>query len=315
MKVLVVGAGAVGQVYGLYFDRGGAEVTFYVRPKYVEELKSGLNLFALNQGKNPTAIKFNSYHVISEFHEVAETMWDVVLLTLPSDALYSPWLAEFSAQVNSQALIISLQPGYNDRLELLKYFPEKSVVPGVITLISFATPLDTSGPQEKGMAFWFPAFTKAFIDGEGTSVSEVLRILTSAGFPIARKKLLNNPGFVYFGSTFLNLFIRNLEMNDWELGAFHNDEVSKLLKDSTLEGFEVVSKKFSMKAPIYRHFFGKTFYNLAIKLALKTMPFDLEKYLKVHFTKVGPQMRKNLHDLISEGQKHQLSLRALDKLK
>jgi ketopantoate reductase len=315
MKVLVVGAGAVGQVYGLYFERGGADVSFYVKPKYVPHLKAGLTLFPLNQGKNPPAIRLKNYRVISELHEVAQTMWDVVLLTVPSDALYSPWLSEFSSQINTQATIISLQPGHNDRQELLKYFPEKNVIPGVITLISFATPLDASGPQENGMAFWFPPLTKAFFDGESTVVSEIIRILNAGGFPAARKKLLDDPGFVYFGSTFLNLFIRNLELNEWELGAFHNDEVSKLLKDSTLEGFEVVSKKFSLSTPFFKHFLGKTFYNLAIKLALKMMPFDLEKYLKIHFTKVAPQMRKNLHDLISEGHKYNLPLKALIKLR
>jgi ketopantoate reductase len=35
MRALVVGAGAVGQVYGHHLARGGADVAFYVRPKCV----------------------------------------------------------------------------------------------------------------------------------------------------------------------------------------------------------------------------------------------------------------------------------------
>lgn len=45
MKILVVGAGAVGQVYGYYFQRGGCEVTFFVRDKYRSEMEQGLTLF------------------------------------------------------------------------------------------------------------------------------------------------------------------------------------------------------------------------------------------------------------------------------
>ena len=40
MKVLIVGAGAVGQVYGRHLAAAGAEVCFYVKPKYRAELES-----------------------------------------------------------------------------------------------------------------------------------------------------------------------------------------------------------------------------------------------------------------------------------
>ena len=33
MKILVVGAGSVGQVYGYHLSLGGAEITFYVKDK------------------------------------------------------------------------------------------------------------------------------------------------------------------------------------------------------------------------------------------------------------------------------------------
>jgi len=39
MKVLIVGAGAVGQIYGHYYAEGGSEVTYLVKPRHVEELK------------------------------------------------------------------------------------------------------------------------------------------------------------------------------------------------------------------------------------------------------------------------------------
>ena len=47
LRVCIVGAGAVGQVYGLHLQRGGAEVSFLVRDKYAEETAAGMVLHPL----------------------------------------------------------------------------------------------------------------------------------------------------------------------------------------------------------------------------------------------------------------------------
>ena len=51
MKVLVVGAGAVGQVYGWHLKRGGVDLTFYVKEKYRAEVEAGLTVYPLNEGQ------------------------------------------------------------------------------------------------------------------------------------------------------------------------------------------------------------------------------------------------------------------------
>jgi hypothetical protein len=165
------------------------------------------------------------------------------------------------------------------------------------------------------MAYWFPPFTKAFLDGESTAVSDIVNVLQKGGFPVARKSLLKNPGFVHFGAVFLNLFVRNLEVNNWKLNSFEANESSALLKDSTIEGFEIISRKYSVKVPAFKFLLSKLFYVFAIKFAQRLMPFDLENYLKVHFIKVAPQMKKNLLDLIDDGQRLKLPLKNLSKLK
>ncbi|HTJ46743.1 MAG TPA: 2-dehydropantoate 2-reductase N-terminal domain-containing protein, partial [Kofleriaceae bacterium] len=53
MRVLVVGAGAVGQVYARHAQQGGADVTFFVREKYRDEVARGLDLYPLNKRKKP----------------------------------------------------------------------------------------------------------------------------------------------------------------------------------------------------------------------------------------------------------------------
>ena len=41
LRVLLVGAGAVGQVYGYHLQKGGAQVAFFVRPKHRAEAEGG----------------------------------------------------------------------------------------------------------------------------------------------------------------------------------------------------------------------------------------------------------------------------------
>ena len=53
LRVLVVGAGAVGQVFALHLARGGADVAFLVKPKYAEECGRGFTLYRLG-GRVPT---------------------------------------------------------------------------------------------------------------------------------------------------------------------------------------------------------------------------------------------------------------------
>ena len=44
-RVLVVGAGAVGQVYGRHARQGGADVTFFVREKYRDTVSRGFDIY------------------------------------------------------------------------------------------------------------------------------------------------------------------------------------------------------------------------------------------------------------------------------
>ena len=44
-RVLLVGAGAVGQVYGKYLQAAGCEISFLVKEKYADEARRGFTLY------------------------------------------------------------------------------------------------------------------------------------------------------------------------------------------------------------------------------------------------------------------------------
>ncbi|MBK6807642.1 MAG: hypothetical protein IPG81_01860 [Sandaracinaceae bacterium] len=78
-RVAIVGGGAVGQVYGLHLLAGGAEVTYFVRERYVDELRAGTTLHALPRGGSR---KLVPTHVRADMTGLAEG-FDQVWLCVP----------------------------------------------------------------------------------------------------------------------------------------------------------------------------------------------------------------------------------------
>src|SRR5512140_3185515 len=79
-RVLVVGAGAVGQVYARHAQQGGADVTFFVPEKCRDQIARGLDLSPLNRGRRrrPEPVRFEAFSVMSRTSEVAASRFDQV---------------------------------------------------------------------------------------------------------------------------------------------------------------------------------------------------------------------------------------------
>lgn len=297
MNVLIVGAGSVGQVYGYFLSQGGANVTFLVKQKYAEELRAGLKLFPLNENRKPQALVYTKFQVISDLPDVAKTKWDFIILTVPSDVLYTPWLNEFAQQVPSGTPVVSLQPGHHDRLELKKFFPENMLLAGIISLIAFSTPLDPLGPQEKGTAFWLPPLAKAPFDGDASILKPLLSVFHKGHFPCTHKTFLNQPARLAYGGAFLGVFIKVLSEREWKLDVFYQAEAPQAFLNDLKYYYARIARSFNLPMPAALDFLKPGMISWMIRIARWVFPFDLEIYLKVHFTKVGPQMRLNLQSL------------------
>ena len=114
MKVLIVGAGAVGQAYGYHLQRGGAEVAFFVRERYRAELSGGVVVYPLNRKDPWTPVGFADFGLHSEWTTVAAETWDQVWLAVPSTGIRTGWLPDMMAAIGD-AVVVALQPGLDDR--------------------------------------------------------------------------------------------------------------------------------------------------------------------------------------------------------
>ena len=110
-SILIVGAGAVGQVYAYYFARAGHDVHFFVKEKYIAEAEQGFTLYDLNKDKKRLhPVRFKNFHCHSDWSTVAQQQWQQVWLCVSSTALAQIDLQPM-LQAIGDATVVVLQPG------------------------------------------------------------------------------------------------------------------------------------------------------------------------------------------------------------
>ncbi len=155
MRVLIVGAGAVGQVFAHHLARGGAEIMLLVKPKHADLARRGFAVHRRRRGGVDSArVRAD---VLTSTAEAARTRWDAVLLCVPSTALADArWLRELAA-ATGDATVVSFGPGLDDATRVIAACGAERTVAGAIGLMAWASPLagarDDTPP---GTAYWLP---------------------------------------------------------------------------------------------------------------------------------------------------------------
>ena len=331
MKVLVVGAGAVGQVYGYHLAKGGADVTFYVRPKYAADARAGFKLYPLNAlpserhlgalahtlaaydpKKAVPAVRFEGFGVVTSSDEVRKSAWDAVVVTVSSSALQGAWLGELLAATaaNGAPTVVTLQPGPDDRARFLEFVPEDRLVGGAITLASYHAPL----PGETrfaapGMAYWFPPLMPAPLSGPSERTQAIAKILRSGGLP-TRALGPRAPGAAGGAEVALMTWLAAFEAAGWKFRGLSEPELARATHAALREvvAIEKAPKFVGMaaRAPIVRGF---------LWLASKVAPFPFETMVGEHFEKLRDQTRHILGNTIAKGRAAALPTEHLEALR
>jgi 2-dehydropantoate 2-reductase len=310
-RVLVVGAGAVGQVYARHAQLGGADVTFFVRKKYRAEVSRGFDMYPLNRrGTQP--VRFEGFSVVSRAGEVAGKSFDQIYLTVSSPALRGPWLPEFAA-VTGNATIIALQPGLDDLETIVAAgIPKERIVSGVITLISYHAPLpgETRFPRP-GMAYWFPPLAPSPLCGEPARRDAAVGLLRAGHLPAKRHP--NVPQLAAFPTAIMMPYLVALESAGWSLKALTSD-VMELGARGAREALAIVALTWGKPPLQIRMIARPRMLRFGLYLARRVVPLPLEVYLKEHFTKVGDQTRMLMAGYIKRGKQAGLDVTGLEQL-
>ena len=170
MRILVVGAGAVGGYFGGRLAQAGRDVTFLVRAKRAEELQSkGLRIVS----------PYGDLTLLPKTIEASRisTPYDVILLSVKSYSLASA-INDFAPAVGPETMIVPVLNGMRHMDLLAERFGKKAVLGGVCMV---ATEVDHEGRIRQLTNFQSLAYGE--VDGEVTPRVRALdESLRGAGF-------------------------------------------------------------------------------------------------------------------------------------
>src|SRR5512138_3032106 len=118
MNVLIVGCGAVGQVYGLHLQKAGVNVGFLERPEKADKLKeavkhAGLPIYQVSRAhwRDPIPHRLEHYQVVTDAAESRRFAPDQVWFTVPSQVYHSGWFKEFLQEVPCERVVCFVPEG------------------------------------------------------------------------------------------------------------------------------------------------------------------------------------------------------------
>ena len=319
LKVLLVGAGAVGLSYGYYLARAGCDVAFLVKPKYADELAAGTTLYFPQKRDVREPVAFpcgeGGYRVLTTNEAVAAEAWDYVLLCISVTALRGPWLVPFLASLSAgRPTLVVLTPGADDFNYLAERYPHDRIATGVITLVAWQTPLPGEPPHPPGIAVWFPPLTKLPFWGPKDQTDPLVAALKRGGAGAKSAGTIIRPGGPA-ASGILTTHVAALEAVGWTFKGLSQSPLRKLAAQAARQAVAVIAVHKGNRPPLYRGLIRAWPLGLGLKIAAWRVPFPFETYLRHHFTKVRDQTAFTLGELVQLGRAQGRDVDAIADLK
>ena len=161
MKILIVGCGAVGQVWGFFLQEADVELGLYDRPATLEKLREalkhgGLPLFQVTRSRrrDPIARRLEHYRVIADAAEARQFAPDQIWFTVPSPVYYTEWFREFLQDVPSQRVVCFTPEG--GRPEFIPDAAGDRLVFGGTAFMAWQGGPEAGGGTAGGINFWRP---------------------------------------------------------------------------------------------------------------------------------------------------------------
>jgi Ketopantoate reductase PanE/ApbA len=308
MADLIVGAGSVGQVLGLHLSSAGDHVGVLVRPAHVAQARSGYQLRRLRRLRGPVYGRFLPDRVIDDITLIHPGDWNIIWLCVSSTGLRGLGLEQLRARAISSTIVL-IAEGVHDRAALENYWPADQVVLAAPLFLAFPGPPADPGHPDTMTSYWTPPGAAWQVNGTGERASAVVEALRQGGLKVKATQV--HGAAEMFAAAVIPLAAQ-AEAAGWSLRAVRRDLGAASAAASEAAG--IVAAVHGAKPPpaIARSTTG-------MRVALSAMsllaPFDLGRYLRFHFTKVGAQTRLMLDDLIGEGAARGLSVTHLRELR
>jgi hypothetical protein len=318
MKVLMVGCGAVGQVFGLSLQKAGVELGFYARPGSADRLnqaleRGGMPLFQISHlhRRDPIVHRLANYQVVTDVAGSRRFKPDQIWFTIPSPVYYSEWFRAFLQEVASERLVCFAPEGRRS-----EFFPanggEDRLVFGGITLIAWQGELEGGGGQPEGVNFWLPPLAIPLV-GTTEACREVEHLLKKAGL---RATIGEQDSHTQAAVTaVMTASVAGLELSGWSLRAFRKSLWLKRAAGgaeqaalSQLYGAGLCTRVLLRMLCSPAGLFLSTFFLPLL------VPFDLERYLEFHYLKTRDQTLTLLDVFAKDGTARGLPVESIQVL-
>ncbi|MEE2786156.1 MAG: 2-dehydropantoate 2-reductase N-terminal domain-containing protein [Myxococcota bacterium] len=306
-RILIVGAGAVGQCYGFHLMQAGYHVTFLIKPYQHDVLTHGINVHCLN-GPFRGRHHFNRFDLLTDSDALDAGPFDQVWLAVSGPALLGAWLPNLLGRMATQTVVClhptpDMQAMVRSRIGTTPAF-----VSGLIGFISYPGPLDSS-ESDSGMRWWFPPFTASLFEGPTGVTSTIVAALNRVGCPA--KTVTNLGPLAFDASAVLMAFVGHLELSGWSMERFLVSSSVRRFKQTALQMLQPTSVAHRIGLSVFcRRWILRCVFAVARRLS----PFDIEAYLKLHFKKVADQTRAMVKFYLATAQRQGRSTPALRDL-
>jgi hypothetical protein len=312
MKVLMVGCGAVGQVFSLFLQKAGVELGLYDQPATAEKLKQalalgGLPIFQITRShrKDPIAHRLENYQVPASVADCRRFAPDQIWFATPSPVYHSEWFRDFLKQVPSKRVICFAPEGGRP-----EFFPDDGgkdrLVFGGVTFMAWQGDLEGGGGRPEGVNFCLSPLA-IILSGTESACREAAQLLKKAGLRVDIQT--QNSPLQASTTAVMTAYTAGLELSGWSLGSYRK---SLWLKRAARASREAVLSQLRGAGFLTRMALGILCSSpgfLAITLLLPLLfPFDIEQYLRFHYRKTRAQTLTLLDIFASDGEKRGLAV-------
>jgi hypothetical protein len=306
-SILIVGGGSTGQAFGLALSKGGAAVSYVVRPAQAKAAREGFQLYRLRRLRAPARERLVPDHVLDNVTGLQRTRWAGVWLCVASTALREPWLEDLQNRTGDST-IVSIGQDAGDRATLEALWPAEQIVQVAPAVFAYQAPLVGESFDPPGTAFWVPPGAAVAVSGPEPRARPISRALSSGGMR-ARQRAAGGGEM----AAALNIpYVALIESKGWSLRAARRE--LRHAAAAAREATSVVASVHDLRPP--RRLATSPFVaRLALAAFKRLAPFDLEGYARVQFTKVAPQTRLMLDGWIDEGRARNLPIAHIERLR
>ncbi len=275
MRVAIVGAGALGRIYGARLALDGQEVTFVVRPNRATE--TGPFILEQVTGEKTRVVLDHPDRVTSVPQNA-----DVILLTVHTDQAMEATTPSGSTVTElllaaPNVPIVSLIPLFPKQTRALEAATKKTILPGLPGVTGY---LDERGV----LRYWVPTSAVTFIDMRalGTAAEELARKLTRMHMPT---QLERDVAALNAGTTIAFFpFSAALAVGRTIDGVLANKELVSSLIEAAKECDHLAKKvgRVASWAQLLGRFIGPFTLKPGVALARRVAPESV-KFVELHF--------------------------------